>query len=489
MKKVVSVLIDNNDFLKPEEKEFFLDLTLNKIRSLTDEVYYTGREEPNSELSLKKLDFSTSYEFLDFLRKDLKDTNVIILNAFSPLFDLSQTEEMLSQHEKYVFDYSYTENLPEGLLPEIISTSFIEYFIQYIPENLPLFKKTFRELIEREISSYDCNIFITESEISKYRIDFVPSNPNNLYVIKNIIENYKENLSIQQIERIISENPAIIRYRPTYYEIELTTEREKGRMFASSLLKREGFMKLDHFKNILNEIKKFSFNPVVSLGLFGEPFLHPEIDRIIEIISAYPEISFLFESRGIFLNTNSIKEALKLKNASIIFDISFEDVEKFKAYKTPLNPVLPEKSFITLENEIKSLPEREKIYIQFTRNIYNEEDLIKFYERWKDFKERIIIKKLDTFGGNLSNLRVVDLSPVKRFFCYHLKNDMVIYYNGDVPICREDINGENLMGNIFKDGIEKCWNEMKKFYLSHFKNEFLPECLCKNCDDWWIFNF
>ncbi len=487
--KIACLLIDNNNYLSDKEKARFLDITLKKVEGITKEIYYISNMAFSPPSGIKILDISKSFELLKFFRGDLKETDLVIMNAFSPLFDLELTRKMILEHSRYVFDYTYTENMPDGLLPEIVNTGVADFLIKYIPEDHPLFNKSFKELLGSELSSFDCNIFITDSEISKYRVDFLPQNPSSYFIVNTILDKYGVDVGIKDIEKIILEDPLIIRYRPTYYEIELSTQREKGDMFASALLKREGYMDLGNFKNILGEIKRFSFNPVVSLGLYGEPFLHPEINKIVELVADFPGIEFIFESRGIFLETLPVEKALELKNVRIIFDVSFTDGEKFKKYKTPLNKLLPEKNFSKLEEEIKSFSQKEKIYIQFTRCKENEEEIMKFYEKWKDYRERIIIKKLDTFCGRLDDFRVVDLSPVKRFFCYHLKNDMVIFYNGDVPLCRQDLNGINLAGNVFENGIEKCWDNMKRFYFSHFRNEFVPEEFCSKCDEWWIFNF
>ncbi len=151
-----------------------------------------------------------------------------------------------------------------------------------------------------------------------------------------------------------------------------------------------------------------------------------------------------------------------------------------------MNNVVPFIGLDAVEEIIKSLPGREKIYIQFTRAVENENELLRFYEKWRDFSERIIIKKPDTFGGLLDSNRVVDLSPVKRFPCLHLKHDMVIHSDGKVPLCRQDYNAQILMGNAITDGIESCWNNMNKIYQNHWIEDY--QGLCDKCDEWWVFN-
>ncbi len=481
--KKIALLIDRNEILSYEEKEFYRDITTQKIKDIVDEIYFI-----NSTLE-RSLPYTNLKDLFTYFVKNFKDDIVILMNAYSPLIDIITTKEMIKDHIDYVFDYTYPENIPNGLLPEIFNVSMLEFLIPLIPDNFPLIKNSLREIIEGEISSYDCNIFLTDSELSKYRVDFIPDSMNSLYIIKNIIEKHSYNLSLKKLEEIISADPLILRQRPTYYEIEITTEREKGEIFPADKLKRNGFIKIEDLKFILDEIKKFSYNPVVSLGLFGDFFLHPDLDKVIELLSFYPELSFLIESKALYIDKEKIDRVLQLDNVKLIFDISFVDNDKFKKYKTPLNEVIPAQDLSFIEKEIKSLDNKEKIYIQFTRTNLNEEELTKFYEVWKDFSDRIIIKKIDTFCGMLDKYRVVDLSPVKRFFCYHLKNDMVIFFNGDVPLCRQDFNGEVILGNIKKDGIKSCWEEEGKYFILHFNGIYEPKNKCEKCDEWWIFNF
>jgi spiro-SPASM protein len=207
---------------------------------------------------------------------------------------------------------------------------------------------------------------------------------------------------------------------------------------------------------------------------------------MIEELKNYPDINFIFESRCLFSGTEMFATLLKLPNVRIIFDISFTKVESFSVHKRPLNPLLPAGNLPEIEEKIKSLPEREKVYIQFTRTTENENELMQFYERWSDYSDRIIIKKPDMFGGILNEYRSVDLSPVKRFPCLHLKHDMVIFYDGSVPLCRQDFNGNIPMGNILKDGLDACWEKMNSCYKKQWNENYTP--LCEKCDEWWVFN-
>ncbi len=84
--------------------------------------------------------------------------------------------------------------------------------------------------------------------------------------------------------------------------------------------------------------------------------------------------------------------------------------------------------------------------VQAVRMKENEEDLEVFFKAWKARTENVIIQKYDSFIGALPDRKVADLSPLKRFPCWHLKRDMAILIDGTVPLCREDLRAEHPAG-------------------------------------------
>ncbi len=484
---LAAILVDNRYKDMPGLQKFF-SITYSKIRTLTDEIYLlTANAQVHAE-GLKIITFDKSRNFLSFLKNDLAGKTIIITNAYSPLLDVDSTVKMLGEHDKYAFDYSFPENMPQGLLPEIIESDTAGFILNTIPEEYPMFKNSLKEIFESDISSYDCNIFISPGRLVNYRINFIPDSYNDYLVLDDIISRKGESLNHLELEKMLKNDPEMIRKRPTYYEIELNTERESGNLFISDRLSRSGEMEIKNLKEIMKDIYDFSYNPAVSFGLFGEPFLYTHIDELIDELHNYPEMQFIFESRCLFTGTESINKLLSLPNSKVIFDISFTRLESFSKNKKPLNALLPPADLPEIEGKINSLANREKVYIQFTRTTENENEIIRFYERWSPYSERIIIKKPDTFGGLLDKYRVVDLSPLKRFPCLHMKHDMVILSDGSVPLCRQDYNNDFRMGNILNEGLEACWSRIKTGYKNQWNENYTDPGLCSKCDEWWVFN-
>ena len=142
------------------------------------------------------------------------------------------------------------------------------------------------------------------------------------------------------------------------------------------------------------------------------------------------------------------------------------------------------------------------VYPQMLRMNANEDELEAFYRFWHDrnspSKGKVIIQKYDHFCGLLSDERPADLSPLKRNPCWHLKRDMNILWNGDVPLCREWILDRSV-GNVFEMSIRNVWDKLEGLSQEdidrclHCQKASSPDPLiekkCGACDEYYTYNF
>ncbi len=480
-----ALLIDDARCADAEELLSFREHCIRKISQLTQNITLLNpREEVPGTAVLRA---STGNEVLQWIADQGEDTEVLILNAYAALVDLHSTREMLSEQRRLAFDYTYPENLPMGILPEVINSGVAPFILHTLGADTPLFRDSIKELFESDLSSYDTNIFISPCRLVQYRLNFTPATRNDVMVMSAILQKYGHDQDMLALEKHLNQDPLIMRARPTYYEIQLTTIREKGRLWLSDLSSREGVMKLEDFRHILRDIATFSTNPVVLLGFHGEPFVHPQIDAVITELSQYPAIRFLIESRGLLSDFAPVRRALKLDNVEVIFDLSFVQPARFAEFKAPVQSGYTLLPLEQLEQEIKALDNPKKVYLQFTRSTLNEDELYRFYQKWSSYT--IIVQRLDTFGQAHLDLQVVDLSPVKKSFCFHLKHDILILSDGTVALNRYDADGARSPGHILSDGIASVWDQMGRLYERQWASDFTDAAAGCDYDGWWVFNF
>ncbi|MCX7882333.1 MAG: spiro-SPASM protein [Brevinematales bacterium] len=486
MKKTHSLLLflDSHVHNKAQKARQWFDLTLSRLEGVADEMFVIS-EDKETPLPLDHLCFANGEAFLTWAEGLPPHTQLIFLPAYAPLVQRSLLEKALSIHNRYLFDYTYAE-LPPGLMGEILDSSLAPFLKKALPKEAPLFRRSLKEWLGQDLSSYDCNIVFTDIRLLEYRLSFLPENHYQSLILEAMTHENSRFESLEEIKTWIENHPSVLRQVPTYIEIELTTLHEKEGPFVGTL-PRQGEMSPDHLSSLLEQLDIFAPDAVISFGLYSEVFSYSHWENLLTEIHKRPHRRFLFESRGIFLSQKRLEEVLSLPHIDVIIDISTISPTLFEQWKKNTSSLLPWEGLQGLEF-LHSLPSKEHVYIQMTRTHENDKELMRFYEVWKDFSPRLIIKKPDSFGGKNLSCRVVDLSPIKRTPCLSLQRNMVIFSNGDVPLCRQDAAGEYLVGNVFTDGVITCWKKLHPLYEKQF-DQGISTPLCTSCDDWWIFSF
>ncbi|MFN4216629.1 MAG: SPASM domain-containing protein [Brevinematales bacterium] len=482
--KTILLFFDGPVYNKLEKASVWFEYTFKRLQGFADEMFFVGKK-PEKAFPIESLSFTTGNEFLTWAEGFPLHTQIVIVPAYAPFVQRSLLEEALVRHRRYLFDYTYAE-LPYGLMGEILDNGIAPFIKKVLPQEIPLFRRSLKEWLGQDLSSYDCNIVFTDIRLLEYRLSFVPENHYQASVLEAMIRDKVSFESLQEIQSWIESHPASLRQVPTYIEIELTTLHESDGPFVD-VLPRQGEMSEQNLSSLLREIDSFTPDAVISFGLYGEVFAYTYWDTLIQEVQKRPERRFLFESRGIFLPQKRLEEVLAFSNVEVVVDISTSSPALFEKWKKPSFSFFPFEGLSGLEF-LHNLSSKERLYLQMTRTHENDRELMRFYEVWKDFSPRIIIKKPDSFGGKQLGKRVVNLSPVKRTPCVALQRNMVIFIDGNVPLCRQDKDGEYSVGNVFRDGIKTCWENLNRAYEKQF-DKGISTPLCESCDDWWIFSF
>jgi len=209
----------------------------------------------------------------------------------------------------------------------------------------------------------------------------------------------------------------------------------------------QGFMRIDKYEEILNMIP---YPLDLRLFLSGEPLLHPDIDE------------FVFEGleRGhhILIHTNGMALGKTLSHTLV-----------------QMTNALPR---VTMKFSIMEghLPLKLKKNIEFIAGINNNMHLslynIGFKEvDWEDCPINV---------ENRTPHNWIGTGRTKHEFkipCGFLEDSVAIYWNGDVPVCCADLNGDTIIGNIFKDGWDKIVYRLDRLRELQEKREFVKECM------------
>ncbi len=433
--------------------------------------------------------------FSQILKKFANYENYLFADLSSPFLDATLGSEMVDRNNEESGHYTYGEHYPKGIAPEVLSLDCLKILHNLASgNNKPLDDEAIFDLMGFDINSYDIEIIVSAEDFRRYRLDFRSIKLENRRLIEQFAKQFNgeiSSLSYAELTRLILDKPAIVRTVPGYVEIDLSENCNLSCSYCPrEVMSIKGqtnsdFMELDKLLKIGDQLQELSPNAVVSFSPFSEPLLHPKIK---EIVSSFVERGFkvIIETNGSLLTTELVQFFAGFDFESLVVIVSLDHLNQAEYLEYKGSDYFEQ--VIGSIKELLTLKPRNS-FIQVLNMEGLSDKLDKFYEFWHDFRDNILPIKYNNFAGKLPSKSGADLSPLTRHSCWHLQRDMQIRLDGTVGHCKQDLFLEKIAGNVFSDGLEKVWNKLGEFYNEHVldaEKEFTP---CKECDEWYTYNF
>ncbi|MQY76659.1 MAG: spiro-SPASM protein [Spirochaeta sp.] len=417
--------------------------------------------------------------------------HIFYLFADCPLLDNTISAEMFGNHVKYFADYTFADGYPYGLTPEIIRSKTIPALAALAgkAENEPA-RDTIFEVIKKDINAFDIETEISPIDLRMLRVSLATDSKRNFILLKRLIgAGARDSLSTC---KILQDKAEYLRTLPSFFNIQIVEGCPQLCSYCPypqvsiKSTGKKGEMTLSNFQKIVDQIEEFCGDAVISISLWGEPSYHSSIIEIVSYVQNKNNIRLLIETSGLGWQESvlrELKEKINEKQKPLEWIVSLD------AHTPAVYGALRGEGFAEAKLFIKLLMDYfpEQVYVQAVRMKSNEDDLEIFFREWKKINDKVIIQKYDSFCGLLPDHKVTDLSPIKRFPCWHIKRDVNILLDGSVPLCREDISAGHILGNVLKEDLEKVWENGKVFYSKHLMGEY-PD-ICLKCDEYYTYNF
>lgn len=267
---------------------------------------------------------------------------------------------------------------------------------------------------------------------------------------------------------------------------------------AQNMKREKGFLSLDKFKAIVDEVS--SFTKVINMGFAGEPLLNKDIFKMAKYA----------EEKGIRtgLSTNTtpldryLDEVFDSGISNLIVCLEGASKETHEHYRVGSN-------FEEVRENIRRLCQKKRkekfqkphITLQFVVMKHNEHEIDEIVELAGNLGVDSLMLKTLSLGSwvglerkkqlakewlpsqeELSRFRIKDDVPqlkARPKVCGWLRQS-VILWNGDVTMCCYDFNGELVVGNIFKEKFQKIWKSERYKRMRKAVVKMEPK-LCQNC--------
>lgn len=265
---------------------------------------------------------------------------------------------------------------------------------------------------------------------------------------------------------------------------------------SNNLVRPKGNMSFENFKIIIDQVKNYT--NTTALYFMGEPFLNPDIYKII----SYAKKAGIFTTlctNGELLEPNKV---LTSGLDEIWFQVSGLTKESHTNYRVGSNFDKMMENLTGLNTLREELNGKLRIVVGFIVMKHNEHQLKDFDELCKKLKVDEGVKitprvySLDHAGEFLPKKRKFNRYELEEFrdkkvlaLLRRFRNDCKwlwfcteITWNGDVLPCCEDEEANFVMGNIFKEDLASIWNndkykEFRKKILKKQKDVFI----CSRC--------
>lgn len=488
-KKSTSTLILNGLFLhtdlpKVYDKSSSLDIIFKKAKKLDIEriILLQNGKIKNVPEGIKNVVLKNFYPFniLDTIEKESKNTdNAIVFNVGNPFFDIDFVNKMISRHEDYIADYTYGIGYPDGLIPSILRKDIIKEIKELVKNDHSIKKDFIYYSISKDINSFDIETFLADHDLRIYRIGLGNNDKGEEILTKKAYDYLKEKNSVNDVVEYFAKN--IEGLYTTIYLVTLELcnyERSNDICLPENREEKSQIDKKLVYKIVDESIKE---NDKINfiLGGIGDPLLHNSIIEIIEYILK-KGIDLIIETNGNEIKKEFIDKLNNIDKDKLTFVIKL-DAYNEDTYKKMHSAG----DMVKVKQNIELLKENGfKVYKQITRMIENEVE-IENYIRNKATDD-LIIRKYSTFCNIMNDKKVVDLSPIERIPCFHLRRELYVTSNGNVPACLYS-RYKSKIGDLNNESLNDVMKKLNNEYIKNTKKEYLEYCI--NCDDYYLFNF
>ena len=450
-----------------------------------------------------------------------------------PYLNKSVSKKILDSHIEYKSEYTFADGYPYGFTPEALNSGTISILAELADTtqkalgDAPVTRDGIYNLIKTDINSFDVETIIADFDWRLLRLSFHCGKKDNFMQSKALFEQASkaeietgENADAEKLSELASKIPECLKTVPGFYNLQISDAVSSNAVYLPYCTAYEGkykitpiadkakeklpYMDFENCCKLIDQIAEFSESAVISLSAWGEPLSHPRFIDIVEKILSYQGLSVFFETDGLLVTEELCAKLAAIENAALPRTNGWQklmiavtlDAASDATYKV-IHKNCPENAFQLAFSATSLLSSALPgcVYPQFVRMNENEAELETFFRYWNEKTNssggNLIIQKYNDFAGLLPQCKPADLSPLERDPCWHLRRDMTILYNGDVPACHSCWN-QNITGNVFNQPLEEIWHKTDSLLENHINKNYCcaGKCAdCEKCDEWYTFNF
>jgi len=279
---------------------------------------------------------------------------------------------------------------------------------------------------------------------------------------------------------------------PSYFEIE-TVNACNARCPMCTIAewtRKTPTMRNPLFEKIADElIENRKYVKRVSLYRDGEPLLDKKLADRTAVLKQGGINEVAISSNVALLDEQKSRDLLEAGLDTIIMSIDSlkKDVYEAIRVKCDFEVVMANaQRFIELRNQIRP---SSKVWVRMIRQESNYDEWPAFEAFWKERladNDRVNYHTLHNWGSQLKGFNAVEENSEYGIPCVALWSLMVIFGNGDVPLCNVDYNNIHPCGSVAESSIRDVWRAqtLERIRHQHLNGEKAKTDICANCNVW-----
>lgn len=289
---------------------------------------------------------------------------------------------------------------------------------------------------------------------------------------------------VAELERIASglKNPAF----PKIFAVELCADCDLNCSMChhDQMQRPKGNLPMPLWQKCADEIAQVAPATNVWFSFCGEPLLMP--DRLIAMLDYGAKAGL----QSLNLNTNGMQltrdvaiRLLDTRLSTIVIGIDGFSAETYEKYRVLGNR---DRVYANAEFLLKERARREtgpEIMVQFIEMGDNIAEFDAYRDHWLALGATVKLRRQLSWGGKFET--AIDLAGEQRIPCPWAITMMHLFWDGRVPRCPGDTEGEESAGNAWDDTLVNLWANLGGYRQLHLERRFdqLP-ARCDSCTDW-----
>ncbi len=212
--------------------------------------------------------------------------------------------------------------------------------------------------------------------------------------------------------------------------------------------------------------------------------LQPE--RLIEMLDYGRQVgltSLNLNTNGMRLNAGIADRLLDTGLSTIVIGIDGFTRQTYERYRCLGDR---DRVYANVEYLLRQRARREsgpEIMVQFIEMDDNNKEFDAYRDHWLGLGATVKLRRKLSWGGRFDT--AIDIADEARIPCPWAITMMHMFWDGRVPRCPGDTEGEDAAGNAWDDSLSDLWARLGPYRQHHLERKFdLLPSRCDTCTDW-----